>query len=826
MRLLRLIVLSLATSSMLLLAACESDTEKAERFYQSGLALAEQGDNERALIELRNVFQHDGFHREARNLYARLSLELDRPQEAYSQYLRLIEQYPDAIEARVALAQMAIVNAGWDEVERHTVAAVEQAPERTDVQALDVIVKYRHAALNKDTTAQAALAEQAIELLRDIRATQETGDNYGLVRIVLSHLTRSGPPQDALPVLEEALARDPGAEDLNVMKVQLLEQSGDIAGAGAQLRKMITLFPENSDIQQAMVNWYLVQDDIAGAEAFLRDRAGADDGPTEGHVAVIQLLAARVSSDAARAEIERLVETNTGNDQGRFYAAMLALQDFEAGQTDTAITNLRTLIGETESPARKIDMQLLLAQMLIATDNAAEADGLIAAVLAVDAGNVGALKMQASRLIDNDQPGAAIIALRRALGQNPRDAETLTIMARAHQRDGDVELAGERLALAVEVSGSGAAEAIRYARFLTSQNQSQVAATVLEDARRNNPRDPQIMALLGSIALENGAWQQAQEMVVALRALDSDENQRIATELQAAILQGQNRIDDSLSVLEAQVGNSDDPTGAERIRAVMLIEQTQIRAGKTEAARSYLDTAMQDLPASPDLKVLDATVSALMGDMETAETGYRALIAEYPLSFLPVRLLINVLNSTGDTQAAEQVLQEALERMPDNAEALLLMAGNMERSGDVTSAIETYEKIYAQDSGNLVVANNLASLISTFRDDEENLTRAAGIARRLRGTQVPAFQDTYGWISYRRGDLDEALDYLAPAAESMPTNPLVRFHLGMTYAALGRTQEATANLTRALELGEGRNLQQQMQTARDTLATLQAAPAD
>ena len=94
MRLLRLIVLSLATSSMLLLAACESDTEKAERFYQSGLALAEQGDNERALIELRNVFQHDGFHREARNLYARLSLELDRPQEAYSQYLRLIEQYP------------------------------------------------------------------------------------------------------------------------------------------------------------------------------------------------------------------------------------------------------------------------------------------------------------------------------------------------------------------------------------------------------------------------------------------------------------------------------------------------------------------------------------------------------------------------------------------------------------------------------------------------------------------------------------------------------------------------------------------------------------
>jgi tetratricopeptide (TPR) repeat protein len=826
MRSFRLIPLSIATAGLLLLAACEDDADKSERFFQSGVELAAQGDPERALLELRNVLQVDNFHREARTLFAELSLELGRPQEAYSQYLRLIEQYPDEVEGRVALAELALVGSNWDEVARHTAAALELAPGLAQVQALDLAVQYRQAVLDGNGTAQDVLAGQATDLLTQIRQDLEEGDNYGLVRIVLSHLSRSDRPDDALPVLEAALARTPAAEDLNMMKVQLLERMGDIAGSGDQLRRMLELFPENFEIQQAMINWYLIQDDVAGAEAYLRDRAGADDGSTDGHLSVIQLLDARVGATAARAEIERLIQANGDTTEGRYYASMLALRDFDAGQTTTAIDDLRALIEAEDNAERDMQMQILLARMLTATDEAAQADALVAAVLEEDASNVAALKLQANRLIDTDRSGAAIVALRRALDQNPQDSETLTIMARAHQRDGDLELAGERLALAVEVSGSGAAEALRYAQFLVSQNQPQIAATVLEDARRANPRDLQILTLLGSVALREGAWQQAQGIVEALRALQTEDAARTATELQAAILQGQNRVDDSLSVLEAQLAGSENASDLERIRTTMLIVQTQIRAGKAQAARTYLDTAMAELPASPDLQVLDATVSALMGDMVQAETGYRALIAQYPQSFLPVRLLINVLNSTGEETQAREALAQALERMPENTEALLIRASYLERDGDIDGAIATYEQIYAQDSNNVVIANNLASLISAFRDDEASLSRAATIARRLRGTEVPAFQDTYGWIAFRRGNIDEALEYLEPASERLPGDALVQYHLGMTYTAMGRTEDARRQLTRALELSEGRNLPQQMQTARETLETLETAPTE
>lgn len=824
MRSFRLIPLALATAALLLVAACEDDAEKAERFFQSGVELAAQGDNERALLELRNVLQLDNFHREGRALFAKLSLELGRPEDAYGQYLRLIEQYPDEVDGRVALAELALVAGNWEEVERHAPAALELAPERLDTQALGLVTGYRTAVLDNNGTAQDVLAGQAIDLLEQIRATLDEGDNYGLVRIVLSHMARSARPDDALPFLEAALARTPAAEDLNIMKATLLEQMGDMEATGDQLRRMLELFPENMEIRQAMINWHLLQDDLEGAEQFLRSSAGADNGPTDGHMAVIQFLESRVDRAAARTEIERLMQANGDTTQGRFYAMMLAARDFETGQQTGAIGDLRAMLEAESDTEQQMQMQIMLAQMLIATGDDGAGDALIAAVLEEDASNVAALKIQASQLIDADQSGAAIIALRRALDQNPQDSETLTIMARAHQRDGDLELAGERLALAVEMSGGGVAEALRYAQFLIAQNQLPVAATVLEDARRTNPRNAQILTLLGSIALREGSWQQAQSVVQSLRALQTDTALQTATELQAAILQGQNRIDDSLSVLEAQVAEGQGASNLERIRATMLIVQTQIRAGKIDAARAYLDTAMAELPENPSLQVLDATVWALMGDMVQAETGYRALIAQYPQSFLPVRLLINVLNSAGNDAAARQVLAEALERTPDNSEALLLRASYQERDGDIEGAIATYEAIYAQDSNSVVIANNLASLISAFRDDEESLRRAATIARRLRGTKVAAFQDTYGWIAFRRGNLDEALEYLQPAAAGLPNDALVQYHLGMTYAALDRIEDARRQLTRALELGEGRNLPQQMQTARATLASFETAP--
>lgn len=821
----RLLTMSLITSSALFLAACESDTEKAERYFQSGLALVEQGDKERALLELRNVFQHDGFHREARETYAQLLQELDRGSEAYSQYLRLIEQYPDAVNARVELAEMAIKANNWEEVERHATAAIELKPERLDTQVLGLLLKYREARIAKDTQAAADIAMQASKLVPLIRA-EGAEDNGALIGMVLDNMLISATTEETLAFLETALERDPGSKDLNLLKARMLDQNGDVEGTGAQLKTMVDLFPEDDAIKQAIISWYLRQNDVDGAESFLRTQAGPDTGPTEAHVAVIQLLGSHNGKNAALAEIKRLEDANAGTDNEYFYATMRLSIDYQQ-DTAAAITELETLISKTGDDEQKGKMQVLLAQMLVQTKQPEKVAALVATILETDPSNIPALKMQAAQLIADDQPGEAIIALRRALNQNPRDSETLTIMAQAHQRDGDIELAGERLALAVEASGSGIGESIQYARFLISEGRQQVAETMLEDARTKNPHSPRILGMLAKLYIQTGEWEQAQDIVNALRTLKTPDTDRAATELQAAILQGQDRLEDSLGVLENQLASSADLSDAARTRALMLVIQTQIRGGKVNAARTSLNAALVEDPENPDLRMLSATLYALSGDFQTSNNGYQELITQFPQSASPVRMLINLLIGQGNRDEATAVLQAGLKRMPEDPTLLSLNAGLQERSGDVEAAIATYEKLYEQDSSSMLFANNLASLLSVYRQDPESLTRAATIARRLRGTDLAPFQDTYGWISYRRGNLDEALEYLVPAAAALMTDPLVQYHLGMTYAGLGNTEAAKTQLELALTIGEGRDLPQ-LQIARDTLATLSqdAAPAE
>ena len=120
-----------------------------------------------------------------------------------------------------------------------------------------------------------------------------------------------------------------------------------------------------------------------------------------------------------------------------------------------------------------------------------------------------------------------------------------------------------------------------------------------------------------------------------------------------------------------------------------------------------------------------------------------------------------------------------------------------------------------------MVANNLASLLSTYREDEDSLTRAYSVARRLRGNDFPPFQDTYGWIAYRRGDYDEAVTYLEPAAANLGNDALVQYHLGMTYIALERFGEGLSQLQKAIEIAGAEDTRAQFGIAREEIARLE-----
>ena len=814
MRMLGLPVLVLAL--MLAVAGCESAEKKAERYYQSAMTLLEKGDTDRALIELRNVFKYDGFHKEARLLYAETQMARGEVGEAYSQYLRVIEQYPDTVEARIILAQVALERGDWNEVERHAGAAIQLAPEDARVKALAAALEYRKALLAKDEGAEAEAAAEAEALLAD------APEDRVARRVAIDSHLRAEDPAGALKLVDEALAQTPDDLALHMMRFRLLATLEDRAAASAELEATFAAFPDQPEIGETLIQWYYALGDLDGAESLLRRLAGPDDGPTEAHGTLIRFLGQARGLMAASDEVDRLIAATEGLPQQDFYRALRAGFDFDTGKRAEAISQMQALVAGAGPSDQTRRIKLLLARMLLDTANPVGARELIEAVLAEDPGQVDGLKMRARLLIDEDKPDAAILDLRAALDGAPRDPQIMALMADAHLRAGSRELAGERLALAVETSNSAPEYALAYARFLMQDGRVAPAESVLVAARNINPDNLDILRELGRIWLQREQWSALQELLATLRRLDSDAARSTAASLEAGMLIRQDRAPEGLAVLEQATEGSD---GDAADRALSVLVMAQIGNGDTDAARAAVEAARAERPDSLNVRMLAAMVEAMSGQTDKAEAELRSLIADAPQLEAPVQRLTALLLAQGRHDEAVAVLDAGLATQPDSVGLRLTRASLHQSDGEIDAALALYEALYAQNSDNMVVANNLASLLADYRGaDPAALERAYAIARRLQGLNVPAFQDTFGWIEYRRGNYDTALPLLESAAAGLPDDASVQLHLGLTYAALNRPDKARPYLEHGLELAAGADLPQ-VEDARAALAALDGAAA-
>ena len=261
---------------------------------------------------------------------------------------------------------------------------------------------------------------------------------------------------------------------------------------------------------------------------------------------------------------------------------------------------------------------------------------------------------------------------------------------------------------------------------------------------------------------------------------------------------------------------------ADKSRATVAIMRTHLANGETDKALAAVDDALSEDPENLNLKYARAVLRGGMGEFDEQIGMLREILAQEPTAVNVWMSLARAHGSQGDTATAEAVIDEALTHIPENANIRWAKASYLERRGEVGAAIDIYEDLYDASSSSIIAANNLASLLASYRETPETVERAYNIARRLRGLPEPAFQDTYGWIAFLRGDLEDALSHLEPAAEGLPNDPLVQYHLARVYEALDRPADAAEVYERAITI-LGNNENSAMQDASDRLANARAA---
>lgn len=796
-------------ASMLLLTACENAEDRAEKHFLSAIELLEKGDEERAIVEFRNVFKLNVRHKEARSVYAALQRSRGNPREAISQYQRLVEQYPDEVEGQRAIAEIYAELGNWPEMERYLGAAMALDPDDAITNALQVVFDYRQAVNDGDSVATAAAVETAADM------SGQLPDNIMLRQVVIDDHIRGANYDAARIALDGAIEIEPENRGLYAVRLSVLAALEDSFGIEKQLKDMIVRFPEDDTSRSTLVRWYVSQGQLDEAENYLRDAVIPGDSDPQNQLTLLRFLADLRGQDVALQELNDII---SAGDAPLLLHGLRAGYEFDLGDPDTAINQLRDLLDGVEPTDDSRKLAIALSQMLVVTGNAVGGRALIEEVLVEDSSNVDALKLKAEWLIADDSVGDAIVALRTALEQAPRDTQVLTLLARAHERDGNQDLVGEMLSLAVNASNKAPQESVRYARFLILLEKFGTAEGILVESLRLSPNNLDILVELGRIYIATEDWPRADQVEQTLRRMEFPQAVTLSNDLKARILQGQQRTAEAVEFLEGLLSTGDAGFGAN-----IEIVRSYLTTGNPEKAQEYVAGLLADDPNNLQVLFIDAAVDAGIGNNASAEAKYRALLDRDARQTQVWVALFRLLSSTGEADAAAKAIDIARLEMPEDATLKWIKAGLLEGAGDLDGAITIYEEMYALDSENLVIANNLASLLSTTRSDAASIERANTIARRLRPSTIAPYQDTFGWIAYLRGQVDEAVRSLEPAARVLINDPMVQYHLARAYLATKREDEALEQFKKVIALTSAADSREFVQLSREEINRLQAA---
>ena len=793
-------------AALFFVTACDDAESRAEKHYQSGVELLAAGDVDRAVVEFRNVFKLNPNHADARIAFGRLYASEGNYPAAMREILVASEVRPEDADLHLEAASLALETGKWDVAQRQVDLASKTSPDAPLTHTVQAALAYRNAIEAKDDPARRDAARD----LADASGTLETP--VMAWQFMLDSAIRDGEFPKALDLADKLIAARPKDSRWREIRLGILNQMGEGDQVQAELEKMIELFPDREDYSAALIQYFLRQGHPDEAEKVIRARIATAKDPDAQRALLVAFLRQTKGVDAALAELETMIAEAQKPD---LFRAMRAGLKFDMGQTDVAVSEMEAILADAEESPDTHNIKVALAKMLQSTGNDVAARQRVEEVLASDPTNVAATKMRAGWLIREDKPTEAILVLRGALDQAPNDPEIMMLMAEAHLRDGSRGLAGEMLALAVEAAQKRPAESLAYAQFLITDKNYATAETILIDSLRVAPNNVELLQVLGNLYITTEDWPRAEQVEATLRRLDTEVATSIADNLRLARLQAQNRGDEALAYLESLTTEGDSADAAR-----VAIARMQIENGDFAGAESYLDSELAKAPDSPTLRFLLANVYLNTDRRSEADKVFRDLLAEDDQREGVWRALYTVALRNGDIEGASNILDEALTAIPESPNLAWARAGEYERAGKIDDAIAIYEDLYAKLPNSPIIANNLASMIATYGGEDADLDRAMAVAKRLKESNVPAFQDTYGWIAFRQGLMDEALAHLEPAAQGLPDDPIVQFHLAEVYARLERPEDALAQYRKAVDVAGPADTRPQIEAARTAVQTL------
>ena len=773
----------------LMLFACASKEERKAELFENGLKLEQAGRIAEARVEAKNIIKLDPNHAGAYLLLARCALTDQNWREAYAGFQRAAELEPENVEALLGVGRIYLLSGDTAKAEEISGQVLRIAPESLDAKLLRAGAMLR-----------AKRFGEAEAQLKDVFAADPNSED-ALIALSVIH-AETGRMDQALAVVRRGIEARPDSRVLHFRAASLAADSGDMAAAEKHLLRLKELDPGNRGVMVLLASLYERMGDAARVEGILTAMLDSDPASEEARLRLTEFLARQGKTREAMA----MVAQAPGGPTPKLRMALAAVHA-ATGDMGKAEAVLSELAQDATAGPEGIEARLRVSEIRL---NRGDHDGALAEVDEVLRLNPADARAHAARgriFMLQQRFEEAVAELRIALHDAPDDMAVTVLMSRAQFALGNTLSGVEALRNFLLKKPDALPVRLELAAHHQRTGEPDAAIGVLQGGQVSGSMPTQLLLAMGDIEARREHFDAAE---VYYRQAAEEQEAHVSAMLRLGGMQGGRKDWKAArrTFEELLLASPDAHGGAEGVVAV------ELAAGRGEAALAWAGQRAASRPVDPLAADLLGRTSLRLGDVDGAEKAFREAQRRAPEWSVPSARLAGLFASTGRRDTAITESRAALVKNPDAVSEALLLGQLLQLSGDLAEAETIYRKLLVRHPELQPASNNLAYLLVTVpAPTPEQLTEALALATRASASGDPSALDTVGWVHYRLGDKDAALQFLRKAHESLPEDPAVTYHLARVLADLGQKDEARGLLTALLartqdfpELAQAREL--------------------
>ena len=757
-----------ATAESLLKKALSNDKATPKTSLTLARIYSMMGKTEDARLQISEVLGKEPSNRNGLYLLAELQINSRDIDGAINTYDKILNTNPSDIEASSRKGMLLIEKGRYDDVISMSDELIKKSPKRPEGYRLKGIALF----YKKQFSDAIVELQKSLSIYPDVLAYYFLG---------LSHYSKNELEQ-AMSQLQKASELNPSFTQARALVSLILLKKNRTDDAINEIKKVLEKDENNALAHNILGSAYLSKGMHSEGMASLNRAIEIDPKLVDVHIKKGLFALSKGRLKAAESELKTAVEANPEISNTRI---MLASYYLNQKEYDKAIKILNEGIKGQKTDAVFYN---LIAETLLRQNKTAEAGKYL--IKAKDSNpDYPASYYNLARLhILKGNHEAGMQELKILIGKSPDDIRALVTLASLLETKGKESEAFKYYSQAKETGKTEGS--IELAKYHLRKKDEDKAIRTLDEAIKKNPTDVMLYDLKGKILLSQKKFDDAIKIFEEIEKIKPDLALIYIVNTYIAMKKPEKAMDKVRKELKKN---------PERLELMAEVSRLYKIMGKKQDA---IENANDIIRKKPDSAVGYITLATVYQEDKERDKAIDVLKKAAHVKDANISLMLgNIYFSKKDYASALEQFRKSEEISSGYVPAIFQRGSVLHAMGKKNEAISEYSRVLRLSQNYVPALNNLAYL---YAEENRDLSTALQLAVKAY-TLAPRdgfVQDTLGFVLLKNGKIDEGLKVLKKAAETLPNNPSIYYHIALAHKVRGENAIAVENLQKALSLGD------------------------